>query len=68
MWVDAEQEIDRLRALLRDALPFVNDAGDDEDPEARRYAIETADAIRRALDAGLPTAEDVRGILKQEKT
>jgi hypothetical protein len=43
-------KIERLRALLRDALPFVNDAGDDEDPEARRYATETADDIRRALE------------------
>jgi hypothetical protein len=48
-FLSEKAEIERLRALLREALPFIDDAGDDEDPEAKRYAIETADSIRRVL-------------------
>lgn len=44
-----DQEIaenERLRALLRRALPFVNDAGTDECPEASSAAVELANELR----------------------
>lgn len=41
-----------LTHLLREARPFVRDAGDDEDPEAQRRACELLEQIDKAIAAG----------------
>jgi hypothetical protein len=46
---DLAHEIERLLALLREARPFVSDAGNDEDPEAQRRACELLEQIDAAL-------------------
>jgi hypothetical protein len=41
-------EIERVRALVRTAIPFMNDAGNDEDPDAKTVAcawLEEAHAV-----------------------
>jgi hypothetical protein len=49
-----EAERDQLRALVREAMPFVNDAGDDEDPEAKAVACEWLEKARPLLKADEP--------------
>lgn len=40
-----------LEHLLREACPFIRDAGDDEDPEAKQRACELLEQIEAALSA-----------------
>jgi signal transduction histidine kinase len=47
---EKEAEIKRLRALLREAIPFINDAGNDEDPEAQTRANDLFVRIARIPD------------------
>lgn len=53
---ELEAEVERLRAALREAMPFVCDAGDDEDPEAKSRACELLERIEAALTP--PKGED----------
>lgn len=63
----AATEIDRLRAALEsltvDPPPTLDEPDEDWEVVVKMRAI-----AREALDAGLPTAEDVRGILCPEQT
>jgi hypothetical protein len=65
---DAADEIDRLRAaleLLTQELPEEYHTLDEPD-EDWEVVVKMRAIAREALDYGLPTAEDVRGILSNQ--
>jgi hypothetical protein len=76
--LEAGAEIERLRA---ERLAFATESEERKaDNERLRAALEVVwgsgavaglsceEQVRRAMDHGLPTADDVRGILKEQKS
>jgi hypothetical protein len=47
---EAADEIRQLRLLVQIAVPFMNDAGNDEDPEAQTAACAWLEEARAALE------------------